>query len=78
MNKHKCYQCSKVCKHLLANPTHHFNFKEVEILGSIVIKKKLLLESLLIQEHQPDLNNTDGSSIPVVLKLFGSWTTFVF
>jgi len=45
--------------------------KKPEILGSIVGQKKPhLLESLLIQEHQPDLN-IDCSSIPVVLNL--SW-----
>ena len=29
-------QRSEVCRHLLANPTHRFNFKQPEILGSIV------------------------------------------
>ena len=63
INEHKFDQRSEVCKHLLANPTHHFNFKQSEILGSIVSQKDLLLvESLLIQQHQPDLN-VDGSSI---------------
>ena len=36
---------------------HRFNFKQLEILGSIVGQKKLhLLESLPIQQHQSDLN----------------------
>jgi len=26
INEHKCDQRSEVCKHLLANPTHRFNF----------------------------------------------------
>ena len=67
INEHKFDQRSEVCKHLLANPTHHFNFKQPEILGSIVSQKELhLLESLLIQQYQPDLN-VDGSSIPLLL-----------
>jgi len=60
INEHKFDQRSEVCKHLLANPTHRFNFKQPEILGSIVGQKELhLLESLLIQQYQPDLN-VDG------------------
>ena len=67
INEHKFDQRSEVCKHLLANPTHRFNFKQPEILGSIVGQKKLhQLVSLLIQEHQPDLN-VDGSSIRFLL-----------
>jgi len=67
INEHKFDQRSEVCKHLLTNPTHRFNFKQPEILRSIVGQKKLhLLESLLIQQHQPDLN-IDGSSIPLLL-----------
>jgi len=63
VNKHKFDQRSEVCKHLLANPKHRFNFKQPEILGSIVGQKKVhLLESLLVQQHQPDLS-IDGSSI---------------
>jgi len=54
INEHKFDQGSEVCKHLLANPKHRFNFKQPEILGSIVGQKKLhLLEFLLIQQHQP-------------------------
>jgi len=49
-------------KHLSANPVHCFNFKQPKILGSIAGQKKFLLESLLIQEYQPDLD-IDGSSI---------------
>ena len=61
---------------MLANPTHRFNFKQPEMLASVVGQKELqLLESLLIQEHQPDLN-IDGSSIPVVVKL--SWAVAPF
>jgi len=67
INEHKFDERSEVCKHLLANPTHRFNFKQPEILGSIVGQKELLLlKSLLIQQHQPDLN-VDGSSIPLLL-----------
>ena len=67
INEHKFDQHSKVYKHLLANPTHRFNFKQPEILGSIVGQKELhLLESLLIQQYQPDLN-VDGSSILLLL-----------
>jgi len=65
INEHKFDQRSEVCKHLLANPTHRFNFKQPEILGSIVGQKELLLESLLIEQYQPDLN-VDGSSIPLL------------
>jgi len=65
--QHKFDQRSELCKHLWANPKYHFNFKQPEILESIVGPKKLyLLESLLIQQHQPDLN-IDGSSIPLLL-----------
>ena len=54
INEHKFHQRSEVCKHLLANPTHRFNFKQREILGSIVGQKKLyLLESFLIQQGWP-------------------------
>ena len=67
INEHKFDQRSEVCKHLLANPTHRFNFKQPEILVSIVGQKELhLFESLLIQRYQPDLN-AGGSSIPLLL-----------
>jgi len=39
INEHKFDQRSEVCKHLLANPTHRFNSKQPEILGSIVGQK---------------------------------------
>jgi len=39
INEHQFDQRSEVCKHLLANPTHRFNFKQPEILGSIVGQK---------------------------------------
>ena len=49
VNEHKFDKRSEVCKHLFANTTHRFNFKQPEILGSIVGQKELhLLESLLI------------------------------
>jgi len=65
--KHKFDQRSEACKYLSANPTHRFNFKQPKILGSIIGQKKLhLLESFLIQEHQPDLS-VGGSSIPLLL-----------
>jgi len=67
INEYKFDQRSEVCKHLLGNPTHRFNFKQPEILGSIVGQKELhLLESLLIQQFQPDLN-VEGSSILLLL-----------
>ena len=67
INEHKFDLCSEVCKHLLANPTHRFNFKQPEILGSIVSQKELhLLESLLIQQYQPDLK-VNGSFVPLLL-----------
>jgi len=44
MNEHKFDQRSEVCKHLSANPTHRFNFRQPEILGSNVGQKKLLFE----------------------------------
>jgi len=39
INEHKFDQRSEVCKHLSANPTHRFNFKQPEILGSIAGQK---------------------------------------
>jgi len=64
-NEHKFDQLSEVCKHLLTNPTHRYNFKQPEILGITVgQKKRHLLESLLIQEHQPDLK-VDGIIHPL-------------
>ena len=67
INEHRFDQRSEVCKHLLANPTHRFNSKQPEILRSIVGQKELhLLESLLIQQYQPDLN-IYGSSISLLL-----------
>ena len=60
INEHKFDQRSEVCKHLLANTTQRFNFKQLEILGSIVGQKELhLIESHLKQQHQPELN-VDG------------------
>jgi len=47
MNEHKFDQRSEVYKHLSTKPTHRFDFKQLEILGSIIGQKKLLLlESL--------------------------------
>jgi len=53
INERKFDQRPEVCKHLLANPTDRFNFKQPEILGNIAGQNKfLLLASLLIQEHK--------------------------
>jgi len=43
INEHKFDQGSEVCKHLLANPQHRFNFKQPKILGSMDGQKKLHL-----------------------------------
>ena len=48
---------SSVCRHLQANPDHRVVFHNPEVIGSDNNWRRLqILESLLIQEHKPELN----------------------
>ena len=53
INDHAFHQRSEICINLLASPTHQFYCRQPELLGSIYIQKKLLLESLAIQDQIP-------------------------
>jgi len=48
---------SPVCRHLQANPDHRVDFHNPEVIGSDSNWRRLqILQSLLIQEHKPELN----------------------
>ena len=58
IKKHATSEKSKVCKHLLQNPSHRVDFNTLTILDSEHDTARLLiLELLFIQEQTPDLNN---------------------
>jgi len=69
---------TKVCFGVSVFDQHAFNFHEpfwLQATGNIGKHRRSeeispILESLLIQQHQPDLN-VDGSSIPLLL--FNTW-----
>ena len=51
-----------VTKHLLGNPEHTIDFEYPEVLASASNLKELLIkESILIQQHRPDINVDDSS-----------------
>ena len=54
-----------VTKHLLDNPEHTIDFEHPEILASASNLKELMIkETILIQQHRPDIN-VDDSSLPL-------------
>ena len=54
-----------VTKHLLDYPEHTNNFEHPEVLASASNLKELMIkETILIQQHRPDIN-VDDSSLPL-------------
>ena len=54
-----------VTKHLLDNPEHTIDFEHPEVLASASNLKELMIkETILIQQHRPDIN-VDDSSLPL-------------
>ena len=52
-----------VTKHSLDNPEHTIDFEHPEVLASALNLKKLLIkETILIQQHRPDINANDFSA----------------
>ena len=61
----KHQQQSDVIKHLSENPSHSIDFSKPQILASAYNPKELLIkETILIQQHRPDINS-DTSSHPL-------------
>ena len=57
IEEHRTSLSSSVCRHLQANPDHRVDFHNPEVIGSDNNWRRLqILESLLIQEHKPELN----------------------
>ena len=57
IEEHRTSLSSAVCRHLQANPDHRVDFHNPEVIGSDNNWRWLqILESLLIQEHKPELN----------------------
>ena len=55
--EHRTSLSSSVCRHLQANPDHRVDLHNPEVIGSDNNWRRLqILESLLIQEHKPELN----------------------
>ena len=67
LKEHATSEQSEVCKHLVENPNHQIDFSRPEILGYANDNTRLLiLESLFIQEYEPELN-IDSKSSPLSL-----------
>ena len=75
IEEHRTSLSSAVCRHLQANPDHLVDFHNLEDIGSDNNWRRLqILESLLIQEHKPELN----ASIPSMpLCIFNLWQSFM-
>jgi len=57
IEEHRTSLSSSICRHLQANPDHRVDFHNPEVIGSDNNWRRLqILESLLIQEHKPELN----------------------
>ena len=57
IEEHRTSLSSAVCRHLQANPDHRVDFHNPEVIGSDNNWRRVqILESLLIQEHKPELN----------------------
>ena len=58
IEEHRTSLSSSVCRHLQANPDHRVDFHNPnpEVTGSDNWRRLQILESLLIQEHKPELN----------------------
>jgi len=70
LREHSTSEKSEACKRLTKNPKHRIDFEHPKILVSANDTTRLrILESLVIQEQAPKLNN-DSQSVP--LKLFNA------
>ena len=56
IKEHRMSISSSVCRHLQANPDHRVDFHNPEVIASDNWRRLQILESLLIQEHKPELN----------------------
>ena len=57
IEEHRTSLSSAACRHLQANPDHRVDFHNPEVIDSDNNWRRLqILESLLIQEHKPELN----------------------
>jgi len=67
IEEHRTSPSSSVCRHLQANSDHRVNFHNPEVIGSDNNWRRLqILESLLIQEHKPEVN-ANIPSIPLCI-----------
>ena len=57
VEEHRMSLSSSVCRRVQANPDHRVDFQNPEVIGTYKNwRRMLILESLLIQEHKPELN----------------------
>jgi len=56
IEEHRTSLSFLVCRYLQANPDHRVDFHNPEVIGSDNWRRLQILESLLIQEHKPELN----------------------
>ena len=67
IEEHRTLLSSLVSRHLQSNPDHRVDFHNPEVTGSDNSWRRLqILESLLIQEHKPELN-ANMPSIPLCI-----------
>ena len=65
LDEHQTSLTSEVCNHSHSNPNHRVDFNNPQILTSSPYKsKRLILESLYIQQLKPSLN-LDSTAIPI-------------
>ena len=70
IEEHRTSLGSSVCRHLQANPDHRVDSHNPEVIGSDNNWRWLkILESLLIQEHKPELNANIPSMLLCVFSL---------
>ena len=70
IEEHRTSLSSSVCRHLQANPDHRVDFHNPVVIGSDNNWRQLqILESLLIQEHKPELNANIPSMPPCIVNL---------
>ena len=70
IEEHRTSLSFSVCSHLQANPDHRADFHYPEVIGSDNNWRRLqILESLLIQEHKPELNANIPSMPPCIFNL---------
>jgi len=70
VNEHKIDQCSEVCEYLSVNPTHHFKFKQPEILEASSVTRNFTHSGFIWYRNTSQISTSMVHLCPCGLSTF--------